>query len=993
MYSSSLPVVAALAGLVLVGVGWIAARNRVLRRQALRNVVRRPGEAALVVLGSLLGTAIIVGSFAVGDSLRASAKSDVYRLLGQIDEQVFVINPADAPRVRDALTSLDGDTRVDGRLEVQVVRAGIAADSSGALRAEPEAGIFDFPLESGADFESPNRSALAGGSPGQGEVVITDRLAETLGVGAGDRISMYPFGVERVLTVTRVVTVEGLSGYAGPPAASGIFRRGENAFVAPGSLMKWWQASAAESAIKPGSPPVAPPVTIFLVSNKGGVEESDKLSDEVNAEMTRLLGPLKDSGVAAELQPIKQISLRVAKAGGDNLGEVFLVVGSFSVLAGILLLVNIFVMLAEERKNELGMLRAIGMNRRQLVRSFVIEGCFYAIEAALLGAALGVVVGRAIVVVASAIFARGFSSGAFSLSFDVTAASVALGATLGFLMSFVTVAVTSLRISRINIIRAIRDLPEPPKKTSIGPMFIGLLLVMAGAAMGAKGIKEKTAAESMMGPSLVIFGLTLLVGRLAPRRLVNTVGAAGVLAWVLLVDPIFHVFSTSENTDFVVMGILLTFAAAILISENQELIAAVLRRIRRANSDAGLALRIGLAYPVARRFRTGMTLLMFGLVIFTLVVIASMARMQEGLVDSLADVEAGGFDIMASSSPARPLANPGDELERGSLGGSVAGTVALPMRLSQVTPPDPSKVKEGFRNTGTGYATFGINQDFIDSSDFGMRDRLPEFDSDRAVWEKLLSDPSSAVIDGGFLSFGGGPLVQIVQPGDTLIVENPATGEKTERRVIGTMKAYMLMRGLYLGERSFADLFGSVPPNIVLIKARDGVDRGALATEINGAYIHNGVQARVYRDVIEADLQINNQFIRLMQGYLGLGLVVGIAGLGVVMVRAVRERRRQIGMLKAIGIPSKVVSRAFMAESTFVALEGIVAGTALGLVTSYNIFRSTMAQQVSDPVFEIPAAEVTVLVLVALLASILFTLWPARSASSIQPAVALRIAD
>lgn len=335
-----------------------------------------------------------------------------------------------------------------------------------------------------------------------------------------------------------------------------------------------------------------------------GVEKGNELSDEVNAEMETLLAPLKESGVGAELQPIKQISLRVAEAGGDFLGETFLVIGSFSVLAGILLLVNIFVMLAEERKTELGMLRAVGLSRGQLVRGFMIEGCFYAIEAALLGAALGVVVGRVIVIVASAIFARGFSSGSFSLSFNITATSVALGAALGFLMSFVTVAVTSFRISRINIIRAIRDLPEPPKKASIGPMVAGLLLVLAGAAMAVNGLSEKVAAPSMIGPAMVFFGLALLLGRLLPRRLVNTISAAGVLAWVLLVDPIFKVLSSSENTDFVVMGVLLTFAAAILISENQELIAAVLRRTQRQfGLGPGPANRFGISGRPALPYR------------------------------------------------------------------------------------------------------------------------------------------------------------------------------------------------------------------------------------------------------------------------------------------------------------------------------------------------------------------------------------------------------
>ncbi|MEY2463255.1 MAG: putative transport system permease protein, partial [Acidimicrobiaceae bacterium] len=46
------------------------------RRLAVRNVRRRKGEAVLVVLGSLLGTAIITSSFVVGDTLNASIRDE-----------------------------------------------------------------------------------------------------------------------------------------------------------------------------------------------------------------------------------------------------------------------------------------------------------------------------------------------------------------------------------------------------------------------------------------------------------------------------------------------------------------------------------------------------------------------------------------------------------------------------------------------------------------------------------------------------------------------------------------------------------------------------------------------------------------------------------------------------------------------------------------------------------------------------------------------------
>ena len=95
--------------------------------------------------------------------------------------------------------------------------------------------------------------------------------------------------------------------------------------------------------------------------------------------------------------------------------------------------------------------------------------------------------------------------------------------------------------------------------------------------------------------------------------------------------------------------------------------------------------------------------------------------------------------------------------------------------------------------------------------------------------------------------------------------------------------------------------------------------------------------------VIDAELAETNGFMRLMQGYLGLGLLIGIAGLGVVMVRAVRERRRQIGMLRAMGFPAAVVRRAFLLEASFVAVQGIVIGIVLGLVTAWQVMTNSDA--------------------------------------------------
>jgi len=162
---------------------------------------------------------------------------------------------------------------------------------------------------------------------------------------------------------------------------------------------------------------------------------------------------------------------------------------------------------------------------------------------------------------------------------------------------------------------------------------------------------------------------------------------------------------------------------------------------------------------------------------------------------------------------------------------------------------------------------------------------------------------------------------------------------------------------------------------------------------LQGEFLANGLKADSFQDLAVDQTRANTQFFRLMQGFLALGLIVGIAGLGVIMVRAVRERRREVGMLRSLGFSAGKVRSAFLLESGFVALEGILLGTALSLVTSYQLVsRSDFFGDIRVP-FSVPWLQLAVLLGVALIASLLATLGPANQAARIKPAVALRIAD
>ena len=164
-----------------------------------------------------------------------------------------------------------------------------------------------------------------------------------------------------------------------------------------------------------------------------------------------------------------------------------------------------------------------------------------------------------------------------------------------------------------------------------------------------------------------------------------------------------------------------------------------------------------------------------------------------------------------------------------------------------------------------------------------------------------------------------------------------------------------------------------------------------IAASLQGRYVANGVEANSMRALTDEAFAMTRQMFQLFEGYLALGLVVGIAGLAVVMVRAVRERRRQIGTLRAIGFGPRTVGRSFAIEAGFIAAEGTLLGVGLALLTLYNIVTNTDAM--GELVFSVPYLELGVLLLFTLAASLLATIGPALSATRIRPAVALRLTD
>jgi putative ABC transport system permease protein len=967
----------------------LALRNRVLLRIGLRNVGRRRARSALIVLGLMLGTTIVAASLATGDTMSHTIRSGAIEVLGEADEVVSVAGAE--PGLATELGAASGRTYFPEAVagEVRGALAGsdladgvtpaivetVAAQAPARRRNEPRVTLFaadPASMDGFGEIRGPGGEPVSLADLRPGEAYLDESAAEELGVGRDDRIVVLAGGRPAPLRVREVVAYDG----AGTT---------ESSLLAP----------LDEAQVVLGSPGR---VNRVLVSNRGDATSGVELTDAVLARLDPALAPL-----GLEAAPSKRDALEAADEAGSAFMAFFTTFGSFSIAAGVLLIFLIFVMLAAERRSELGIARAVGTRRAHLVEMFVFEGAAYDLAAALVGTLLGAGVAFLMVVAMS----QAFSSEGIDIEFAVTGRSLAIAYALGVLLTLVVVAVSAWRVSRMTISTAIRDLPEPPPAARRRRWALAALGLTAGALLALSGAAGGQATPLFVGISLVVISLVPVVRLLGlSERLAYT--AAGLLIVVMWMLPweLWEAVFGELAMDFsvwIACGLVVVVGAVWVIVYNADLLlgagAAVLGRIRALAP----VLRMSMAYPLAGRFRTGTTLAVFTLVVFTLVT----GTVSSGsFISAAGDVErfGGGFDVRASTAGAAPI----DDLPAAIRRAPGLDAADYPVAASQSFLPLDARQPGTGRSAET-YPLRGLDDAFLGATTFALATRATGYSSDREVWRALAERPGLAVVDATVVprrdNFNFSALPSDFRITGFLIedssfapvpveVTDPRTGGRLRLTVIGVLSdaAPLEMIGLSTSQRALASAFpGRARPTIHYLTTAPGVDADDAAARLESAFLARGMEAESMSEIASDAMAASLTFNRLIQGFMGLGLVVGVAALGVISARAAVERRQQIGVLRAIGFRRRMVQSTLLLESAFVALTAIVVGTGLGLLLAFNIISDQRRQPSWENLtMEVPWLNLAVIFVVVIAVALGATLAPALRASRIRPAEALR---
>lgn len=451
-------------------------------RTSLRNFVAHKGRMVLSAVAVLLSVAFVCGTLVFTDTMNttfdklfAATSADVTvspKKAGKDEQQ---ISRTGRPETLPA-SALQAARAVDG---VRSAEGGVSSMSVTVVNADDEniGATTGAPTIAG-NWTSTDRSSMkitSGHAPrGPGQIMVDADTAEKHHLKLGDEL--------RVIAVTGDHTAR-ISGIATFQVTN------------PGAAVVYLDTATAQRLLlgETGA------FTSLAVTAEDGVSDARLKGDVAEAlgAHTYTYRTQAESADASREQ-----------MGGflDVIKYAMLGFAGIAVLVGIFLIVNTFSMLVAQRTREIGLLRAVGADRRQVNRSVLLEAVLLGLVGSVLGvgAGLGLAVG-----LMKAMGAAGMNLSTSELT--IKAATPVTGLVLGVLVTVIAAYLPARRAGRVTPMAALRDAGTPADGRSGALRAVLGLLLTAGGATALLGAAR--AGQAASGSLLLAAGVLLtLVG-------------------------------------------------------------------------------------------------------------------------------------------------------------------------------------------------------------------------------------------------------------------------------------------------------------------------------------------------------------------------------------------------------------------------------------------------------------------------------------------------
>ena len=167
--------------------------------------------------------------------------------------------------------------------------------------------------------------------------------------------------------------------------------------------------------------------------------------------------------------------------------------------------------------------------------------------------------------------------------------------------------------------------------------------------------------------------------------------------------------------------------------------------------------------------------------------------------------------------------------------------------------------------------------------------------------------------------------------GDTLAVTDER-GQAFPIRIVAVLSGSILQGGLVMAEKIFVEKFPSMSGYRIFLVDAPNDRAAAVAEELSRGLQNRGLEVvPAWRRLAELQA-VENTYLGIFQALGGLGLLLGTAGLGIVVLRSVLERRGELALMQAVGFDRRTLRRLVLSEHWLLVALGLFIGTGAAVV-------------------------------------------------------------
>jgi len=606
-----------------------------------------------------------------------------------------------------------------------------------------------------------------------------------------------------------------------------------------------------------------------------------------------LLANLRPEDVGLRFEAVREQALKAA-AQGQDFGQLFLGFSLFLVVAALLLMALLFQFGLEQRAAEVGILLALGLTPRKVRRLLLIEGVALALVGGIIGALGGIAYAKAMLWGLTTIWRSAIGSA--DLQFHVTAASLLIGLCASTVVAALTIWLTLRKQARQAVPALLAGEVRSPK-----------------SEVRSRGV-----------------WIALVCG----------VAAIALVVWALL---------SGRNTD---PGVFFGAGSLVLIA-GLAAAAAWLGRFAREADTAHLTLSgLGVRGCGRRRKRSLATIALLACGSFLIAAIG-VFRLDANRDATRRDSGTGGFALIGESTMpvVQDLNTKAGREFYGLDAQQMAGVSVVPLRVREGDVASCLNL-----NRAQKPRLLGVKPELL-AGRFTFSGAAKGLDRHEG-WELLsprsrrrqsaLTDPSAprftpSALDQRRLTSAATESDEIPAIGDANAIEwamgkhlgdtidyTDEQGRKFKVRLVGAVANSILQGSLLIDEAEFTRRFpGESGYRMFLIDAPSNSVAQVSAT-LSRALQDTGLELTPTVQRLNEFNAVQNTYLGTFQVLGGLGLLLGSAGLGVVVLRNVLERRGELGLLTAVGFRRRLLQRLVLSEHG--ALLGL--GLALGTIAA-----------------------------------------------------------